>query len=63
MQAVHTPCFLAGTVSFEITKPGNVELIYYRQKVFVGILHHENIFTQKFKTRKFYNTKISRSTV
>ena len=29
----------------------------------MGIQDQENIFTQKFKIRKFYNTKISRSTV
>jgi len=31
---------------------------FYRQKIFVGILDHENIFYGKF-----YNTKFSRSTV
>jgi len=42
MQAVHTPCF-SRAVSFQITKPGNVESIYYRKKIFMGILDHENI--------------------
>ena len=50
---------LACIVSFQITKPGNVE----PSNIFVGIQDHENIFTQKFKIRRFYNTKISRSTV
>ena len=54
--------FLACAVSFQITKPGNVESINC-QNIFVGIQDHENIFTWKFKTRRFYNMKISRSAV
>ena len=39
-------------VSFQITKPGNIESILYCHKIFVGILDHKNIFTQK-KTKNF----------
>ena len=64
MVATNAACklfvLLACVVLFQITEPRNVEP---RQKIFMGILDHENIFTRKFKTRKFYNTKISRSTV
>ena len=60
MVATNAACklfvLLACVVSFQITKAGNVAL----SKIFVGIQDHQNIFTQKFKTRKFYNTKISR---
>ena len=34
-----------------------------RKKIFVGNPIHENIMTRKFKTRKYYYTKISRYTV
>ena len=54
---------LACAVLFQITKPGNVESIHTIEKFFVGIQDHKNIFIRKFKTRKFYNTKIFRSTV
>lgn len=54
MLFVYTPCFLTCIVSFQIIKLENVESIWYRKKIFVGALDHENIFTQ---TRKFYDTK------
>ena len=58
---------VSGTVCAE-EGPGKVVIFswgdqLYCKKIFVGIQGHENIYTRKFKTRKFYNTKISRSTV
>ena len=44
--------FLKRVVSFQITKPGNIESIYC-QKIFMGILNHENILHEKFITQKF----------
>ena len=44
---------LACVVSFQITKPGNVE----PSKNFVGIWDHGNIFTRKFKTQKFLDLR------
>ena len=53
MVATNAACklfvLLACVVSFQITKPGNLN----RKKIFVSIPDHENIFTRKFKTRKF----------
>ena len=43
-------------VSFQITKPRNIELILYCRKIFVGILDHKNIFTQKTKNFQIYST-------
>ena len=42
--------FLACVVSFQITKPGNVKLIW---KIFRGFLDHEIIKREKFTTHKF----------
>ena len=47
-QTVH---FSMSVVLFQITKPGNVELIPL--KSLVGVLDYENIFTRNNKTRKF----------
>ena len=55
--------FLTYVVSFQITKPVNVESILYCQKIFVGILDyekfsykklkHENVRTQKFSDLRY----------
>ena len=42
---------MACVVLFHITKPGNVESIYFQKNV-VGILNHENNITRKIKPRK-----------
>ena len=39
-------------VLLQITKPRNKESILCHQKIFVGILVHENIFYMKIKTQK-----------
>ena len=54
--------FLSCVVSFQITKPWKIDYIP-SQKILVGILHHKNIFTWKFKTQTFNNANISRCTV
>ena len=55
------------TCSVLVCQPGNETIALskstYCKKIFMGSPNHENIFTRKFKTQKFYNTKISRSTV